>query len=145
MKKSTIYLFVFAIIVLTAYGCKKAKNPCDDSNLKEAYIIGFDQCTAGKQSFDGKGFVIVTNDFKDTLVTYNLPDSLYQFPPSHFANRKFSFLFPDSVKLKYKIHFAYRILKSDEKQYFICTADVLTADFIWFVKDRQIKILCIRK
>ncbi|WP_276358959.1 hypothetical protein [Daejeonella sp. H1SJ63] len=141
----TIYLFVFAIIVLTAYSCKKAKNPCDDSNLKEAYIIGFDQCTAGKQSFDGKGFVIVTNNFKDTLVTYNLPDSLYKFPPSHFANRQFTFLFPDSVRSKYKIRFAYKTSDTKEYVYSLCTHDILTADFSWFVKDRQIKILCIRK
>lgn len=52
MKKLTIYLFIYGMIVLTGYGCKKANNPCDDSNLKEGYIIGFDQCAAGKQSYE---------------------------------------------------------------------------------------------
>ena len=144
MKKLTIYLFVFAIIVLTAYGCKKAKNPCDESNLKEAYIIGFDQCTAGKQSFDGKGFVIVTNNFKDTLVTYNLPDSLYKFPPSHFAYYQFSFLFPDSVRSKYKVYLSYRNMKENEKTYSLCRGDINIAEIIKAVKS-EIKILCIRK
>ncbi len=130
--------------MLTSYGCKKANNLCDDSNLKEGYIIGFDQCTAGKQSFDGKGFVIVTNNFKDTLVTYNLPNSLYQFPPSHFANRKLSFLFPDSVRSKYKIRFAYRITDTSKFIYSLCTHDILEADYGRFVKG-QIEILCTRK
>ncbi|WP_276360222.1 hypothetical protein, partial [Daejeonella sp. H1SJ63] len=132
-------------IVLTAYSCKKAKNPCDESNLKEAYIIGFHQCTAGKQSYEGKGFVIITNNFKDTLLTYNLADSLYQFPPSHFANYQFSFLFPDSVRSKYKVHLSYRNLRENEKTYPLCRGDIYDAEITYAVRDRQIKILCIRK
>ncbi|MEJ7780724.1 MAG: hypothetical protein WKF68_14165 [Daejeonella sp.] len=98
-----------------------------------------------KQSYEGKGFVIVTNNFKDTLLTYNLPDTLYKFPPSHFAYYQYSFLFPDSVRSKYRVYLSFRNAKEDEKIYSICRGDILIADIRRFVKNRQIKILCIRK
>lgn len=131
-------LFVFI-------SCKKESDPCKESNLKEGYIIGFDQCTAGKQSFEGKGFVLVTNNFRDTLLTYNLPDSLYSFPPSHFAYFQFSYLFPDSVRFKYKVYFAYRSVEESEKFYPLCRGDILTDELSrLFLNGRnQIKILCI--
>ncbi len=117
--------------------------PDNEINLREGYIIGFNQCTALKESFDGKGFVLVTNDFRDTLLAYNLPDTLYNFPPSHFATYGYSFLFPEAVRLNYKVYFSYRILKENEKYYPLTMCHFYDYDISWCF--RQIKILNIHK
>ena len=38
-----------------------------NSDIREGYIIGFDQCTAGLQTFEGKGFVILDNYSKKLI------------------------------------------------------------------------------
>ncbi len=104
MKTLLKLFFISSLVTISAYSCEK-----EDSEFvcAEGYIIGFDPCEGGIITKD-RGFVITCNNFKDTLVTYNLPDTIFEFPQYLFENYVFNFLFPNTEYLKYKIKFLYK-------------------------------------
>lgn len=108
---------LFALVLFYASSCREQT---DVYPLAEGYVIGFDQCTV-------KGFVITANGGRDTLLTYNLPDSVTRFPAYAFTNALFSPLFPDSLRNKYRIAFSYRAAKDEEKVggKIICKSNIL--------------------
>ncbi len=99
----------------------------DNISPKEGYIVGFDPCSY--QHNYKIGFAIITTDLKDTLITYNLPDSIYTFPPEYFNNYASTGYFPSKARYEFKIRFTYRIAAEDEKVYNLCTADINESDF----------------
>lgn len=119
-----LYCF-FCFSLLSALSCKKHEAKPDV--IAEGYIIGFDQCMAGQRTNHGKGFVIVTNNHRDTLLTYSLPDSLYDFPDYLFAGALYSPLFPELARNKYMINFSYHIAEESERKqkYVLCRGDFL--------------------
>ena len=50
----------FICLTILIFSCKKSEF-MKNSDMRDGYIIGFDQCTAGLQTFEGKGFVILDN------------------------------------------------------------------------------------
>ncbi len=124
--------------------------------LQEGFIIGFDPCTRHGSH------VLVTNDYKDTLVAYlhynsfiNRLDTIYKFsgcfnildtdtaylfPDYYYYDYRSDFLFPDSVRSKYKIYLNYSIISEENKIPIVCTMDIYSAPFEKCVKNRQIKI-----
>jgi len=148
------------LILVFLVSCDKEKNPPLESELvlQEGYIIGFDPCV-----FRGS-HVIVTNNYKDTLVAYlhydkdfinrldtiykfpgryvvyNIGDTIFTFPEYYYYNYRDDFLFPDSVLDRYKIFLNYTLLKEEEKIPILCTADFYPAFFRKHVRNRQIKI-----
>lgn len=136
MNKIWKIIFLFGIIGNTFFSCEKDK---DEIKQTEGYIIGFDPCEGGVLA-NGRGFVIACNNFVDTFVNYNLPDTLFEFPQYFFVDYNFSFPFPDSEYLNYKIKFQYRFASEKDKYYPLCHGDIKTWGFVHFVKDRQIII-----
>jgi hypothetical protein len=128
MKKMLFYFFFLCL--LPALSCKKQEAKPDV--ITEGYIIGFDQCTAGQRTNHGAGFVIVANNHRDTLLTYSLPDSLYDFPDHLFAKGLYSPLFPESARNKYKITFSYRLAAESEKKqpFVLCRGDIYNP--VWY-------------
>jgi len=155
MKKIT--LIAIAILI---FSCEKEKKiePETVIELQEGYIIGFDPCIRD-------GHVIVTNDYKDTLVAYLLyyhlnsfrvinrvdtiykfpgyyyiykSDTIYQFPDYYYYNYRVDFRFPDTVLNKYRIFLNYRLLKEEEKYPVPCPYDIYPYQFTKHVRDRQI-------
>lgn len=134
LNRFTIMLLLLTLgVVLLGAGCDE-----DDSNLKElnGYIVGFDPCTVNHQY--RIGYVIVSTDLKDTLVTYNisdetfkmpasvlllLTDTLYKIPESYF-NAGRGFYFPESARSEFKVIVTYRNPKEDEKSIIECTNDL---------------------
>ena len=95
-------------LLLLAGSCSHDDNMFDE---KRAYIVGFDPCTLNHNY--KIGYVIITEDLKDTLITYrlsdgafNMPasiflnpnDTLYKIPESYFENYRNSIYFPDSLR-----------------------------------------------
>ena len=135
LKLLTILLFLLPLcVVLLGAGC----DDDDENNLKEldGYIVGFDPCTVNHHY--RIGYVIVSTDLKDTLVTYNLSDetfkmpasvllqpsdTLYKIPESYFKAGR-GFYFPESARNEFEVKVTYRNPKEDEKSIFECTNDL---------------------
>jgi len=112
------------------------------TNQTEGYIVGYDPCTINHHY--RIGYIIISEDLNDTLITYNLSDDTYQMPASvlinpadtlyripylFFQNFRSSAYFPDSLRFNYKVKISYLIATEDEKVYNICTSEINQADF----------------
>lgn len=128
--------FLCGIVLLTAASCKKE----EPLMYTKGYIVGFDPCTINHQY--RIGYVIISQDLKDTLVTYNLSDIVYKMPASvvfnsdtfyqipqlFFQNYSDSPFFHDSLRFKYNIKFIYRRAFDNELTYNMCSADIIALD-----------------
>lgn len=135
MKATLLNISTFILIfVLMGAGCEKkeVKNPGE----LDGYIVGFDPC-----SFNHHyqiGYVIISTDLKDTLVTFNLSDetfkmpasvllnssdTLYKIPESYFRN-SFGAMFPASSRYEFKIKSTFRYAEGDEQRNNLCSNDL---------------------
>jgi hypothetical protein len=75
----------------------------------DGYIVGYETC--GLEIGDGKGiakaYMVITEDLKDTLAVYNLPQDIYVFPENLFSD----------AKSKGLINASFRTNNNDAKQY----------------------------
>ncbi len=126
--------FIFLFLSLIGAGCEKEEN----NNLKEleGYIVGFDQCTYNHHY--RIGYVIVSSDLKDTLVTYNLSDDVWKMPssvqlnsldtlytiPELYFKAGRGYYFPESARNEFRIKVTYQYPKEDEKSFHLCTNEV---------------------
>jgi hypothetical protein len=138
MKNLKLVGFLCGIVLFTAFGCEKDEQP-----LKYAtgYIVGYDPCTINHQY--RIGYVIISKDLKDTLVTYNFSDSIYKMPASvvfnsdtlykipalYFQNYWGTAYFPDTLRYKYGVVVSYSIAKESEKVYNVCTQEIISLPF----------------
>ena len=115
---------LFLIICFLLFMCKGS---VDDNLLKEGYIVGFEPCSY--QHHYKIGYAIITTNLKDTLMTYNLPDSIYTFPSEYFNNYVNTGYFPSNARYEFKIKFSCTIAKGDEIIYNLCTTDINRSEF----------------
>ena len=115
---------------------------CD--NFSDGYVIGFNPCTGVLDPNGGQvGFIIKMP--KDTVVTYNFPSGTYTFPPAYFSQYQFYCIFPDTAWTDFPVKIKYTVVNPSEKKFIICRADINTSFFREYVKDREIKILDLKK
>jgi hypothetical protein len=122
MKKLLILILLGFLFIM----CDR--NDKDKIPQNEGYIVGFDPCSY--QHNYKLGYAIITTNLKDTLMTYNLPDSIFIFPPEYFYNYFNSGYFPSKARYEFKIKFTYTIANKDQQVYNLCTTDINAADFI---------------
>jgi len=113
------------LVCLLLLNCERNNN--DKISENEGYIVGFDPCAY--QHHYKIGYAIITSDLKDTLMTYNLSDSIYSFPPEYFYNYFNTGYFPSTARYEFKIYFSYTVAEENEKVYNLCTTDINMADF----------------
>ena len=116
-----------------------AKDNDDISAGRKAYIVGFDPCTINHGY--RIGFVIITEDLRDTLITYDLSDetfnmpasvlsdskdTLYKIPEIYFENFRESPYFSDSLRYKYRVNLGYRLANDVEMVSYVCTTDIIS-------------------
>lgn len=135
MQKLISIVFLCGILCIMACGCEKD----DGESIKsiEGYLVGFDPCTINHHY--RVGYVIISTDLNDTLVTYNLSDNefrmpasilnnlsdtLYKIPELYFQNYGSCPYFPDTLRYKYKVNISYLTAADDEKVYNLCTTDI---------------------
>lgn len=109
-----------------------------NSMERSGYIVGYDPCTIN-HSYP-IGYIFVTEDLRDTVVTYNLSDrqfrmpasvilhtndTLYKIPAENFQNFRTSVYFPDSLRYRYPLHVEYRLAKEDELIFNLCSTDLI--------------------
>jgi hypothetical protein len=130
MKARTVLFGVIILIFMSgSAGCEK-----DKVGIKQldGYIVGFDPCTI-HQGFR-IGYIIVSADLKDTVMTYNISDVtykmpasilslsgnvLYTIPESDFKNVVF---FPVTARYDFKVHISYRYPNTNESYSSPCLA-----------------------
>lgn len=164
LRQLTSQMFAFKVkIILVALlcpflfvTCNEKENP--DSKDLEGFIVGFDPCTI-RHSYP-IGYVIISKDFKDTVVTYNISDesfkmpssvfldakeSLYTIPEANFSNFRSSAYFPESIRYNYPVKIRYRSALANEKPSNICLGDINMGDFGTQLINNQIIVLSLSK
>jgi len=126
-----------ACFLLLLVACHKREVAPSQTEL--AYVIGFHPCTAHAIK---KAYVLELTQTKDTVVTYNLPDSLYQFPKELFRD-KLNFLFPPSEQKKYPVRLTYH--RVQQQTLIACTTDIHLVGYNAVVKGREISVESARR
>lgn len=137
-------LILFGILIIE--GCKK-KNLCEIVSSK-GRIIGYNPCRYYTPLNNRKdaGFVIEIDNGsnKDTVVSYNIPNDIFQFPNvDDFAATNGQFLYTPDVQDIFQIKFNYRFTPENEKTAVLCLANIWTAPFNAAVKSKEVYITCI--
>lgn len=139
-KKLLILLILFLPMLCISYGCSKEKEN-ETSNLVEGYIVASFRCgEIDQESGQGigelstRGFFIMLENNADSMYSFNLPESLFNFPqeilePNHNVNNCGPIFFPDDKE--YKISFKYRACELSEKIEFACGCFTMLAPFDW--------------
>ncbi len=130
MKLSLSFLSVCALLLLLLAGCHEKEVIPSQNEI--AYVIGFHPCTAHAIK---KAYILELPQTKDTVVTYNLPDSLYQFPKELFRD-KLIFLFPLSEQKKYPVRLTYH--QAQQQTLIACTTDIHLVGYDSVVEGREI-------
>lgn len=136
----TIVVLKLLGFVLALVCCEERRpSPCE-TDVVEAYVIGFDQCRAGLETNTGKGFLLATVK-GDTVMTYNLPDSIISFPMELFTNWWLSPFFPDAAQSQYRIAVRYRPAWPHELVSAACPGYVIFYPVT--AKARQVVLVCV--
>ncbi|HKJ81153.1 MAG TPA: hypothetical protein VJ954_03970 [Ignavibacteriaceae bacterium] len=112
--------FIFCVII--AISCNRK----EDFSRIDGYVVGFDPCSYITNHI---GYVIVSDDLKDTLITYNFPDSVFTFSTSLFSNYLISGYFPSDARFFFKVKMEYRLAKGNELVYLLCPAYLNESEF----------------
>ncbi|MCY1633071.1 hypothetical protein [Marinifilum sp. D737] len=151
IKLKPLIMLLFICLCL-GVGCDKDEDKKEVKNL-EGYIVGFDPCRINHHY--RIGYVIISEDLKDTVVTYNLSDpifkfpasvciilsdTLYKIPESYFNNYMNSAYFPKAVRYEFKINIKYVNANENEKIFNLCSSDINHADFSYQISNNQVII-----
>ncbi|MCX8490201.1 MAG: hypothetical protein ORN54_03960 [Cyclobacteriaceae bacterium] len=133
------------VLVILLTRCSEESTKCYTcENFSDGYVIGFDPCTGVLDPNGGQvGFIIKMQ--KDTVVTYNFPKGTYTFPPTYFSQYQFYCIFPDTAWTDFPVKVKYQYINKNEKTAILCRADIYTYFFDKYVKQREIKILELKK
>jgi hypothetical protein len=134
MKLKLIILIFLALIMGSS--CSGGD---DNLDKEKFYIVGFDPCTIN-QSYR-VGFVLISENLNDTLITYSLSDetfklpasilfeesdTLYKLPESYFVNYRNSIYFPEQSRFEYPIDITFAIAEEYQKVFYPCTSDIIS-------------------
>jgi hypothetical protein len=127
--KKTSFLGLALLFCLTAISCDKLrnlqteqiieaiKNSIQDS-IPAFYIVGYDACPGvyiQNGTAKSRGYVLVSENLEDTLLTYNLPDNLFIFPAEIMPGDAFGLdLFPQEYRFTYKVQMNYVPMTEEE-------------------------------
>ncbi len=150
MTKMIFKRFKILLLLLTASCCNEDDSQfCDTcNNFQDGFVIGFDPCTGVLKPNGGNvGFIIANPSKRDTVVAYNFPSGIYQFPDEYFIHYTFDCMFPDSAWNDFPVKIKYKYAEETEKHYPLCRGDILLYCFNKFIDNDndQIVIIAITK
>lgn len=146
MKHLQFVIILFLLIASIIAGCKK-KNLCETLTSK-GRIIGYNPCWYYSPVNNRKdaGFVVEIENGanKDTVVSYDIPNDIFQFPDvDDFAAANGQFLYAPAAQDKFQIKFNYRFALENEKTAIVCRGSIYTSPFDAAVKGKEIFLTCI--
>lgn len=101
-------------------------SPVSEPYQDTYYVVGYLPCSGIEEYSDGtaksEGYFIISENLQDTLLTFNLPDTLFQFPKEIFGWCR---QFTDSYRYRFHFNMEYDITPAEETKYerIVCTAN----------------------
>jgi hypothetical protein len=119
---------LLAIVLIASFGC--SKEPHDDTVYTVGYIVDYERCAGFKERGEttacANAYFIISENLQDTILTYNLPDDLFEFPSAFFVHAGPDYSWDDNpghpYRYAYKIRFTYRLAEEEEKIILVCDA-----------------------
>jgi hypothetical protein len=81
-------------------------------NETTGYVVGYETCGMSFESRKAKGYIVISEDLKDTLAVYGLPE-IFEFPEEAFSvptsglTIMLNMAFPEKFRYAFKIRFTY--------------------------------------
>jgi len=119
--------FLFSFLALSLCYCAKK----EDKISTDCYLVGFDPCSYATHQI---GYVLISSNLQDTLITYNFSDSIFTIPAVYYANYVNTGYFPTEARYKYRTKFNCRIAHGHELIYLMCLANLNQAEFLYAVQ-----------
>jgi len=153
-------ILLILLLLLSFSGCERdnSKENVNEVKNAEGYIVGFDPCTI--DSPYRIGYIIISTDLKDTLVTYNISDSinkmpanvflnkadtLYRIPWEYFQNYVSSSYLPESVRDDYRVKISYIKTPKNEMVYPMCLGIINLSQFHKQIEHNQVIVKSLSK
>jgi hypothetical protein len=150
---------ILLILLFTAVSCEKPEQivssdqttaPTSQDSIfnMKCYVIGCDGCSPS--SIEGnhikwKGYLLVSENLQDTLRTYTLPDTIFNFPVGCEEVGYTGFIyFKSQYRYTYFMNISYKFLPQNEHEGYACLAYLPMHSF-GPAAMRQIKILSCEK
>ncbi|MCL1943077.1 MAG: hypothetical protein FWF54_05960, partial [Candidatus Azobacteroides sp.] len=94
----------------------------NDYKQTTGYIVGYETCGLTIENGTGhaKGYIVISEDMKDTLTVYNLPQDIYSFPAKIFPETQVwhvNVSFPEQYRYAFKLHMKYTVSSEEEIQH----------------------------
>lgn len=141
----SIALILLCMAIFIQCSCTGQKVDVNPTRTSTVYVVGFDPFTANYLTKNGRGFVLKDTKTLETMLTYNIPDTLFDFPQTLFADYRNSYLFPIAEYTKFKIELKYRYATEKETVVTVGTADINIADFSKATQGNQVVVLSARE
>jgi hypothetical protein len=83
------------------------------------YVVGYETCGLSLDDREAKGYIVISENLKDTFAVYNLP-KIFEFPAEAFPVTmsydpgQINVAFPEAFRYTFKIWFTYTL--SSEKE-----------------------------
>jgi hypothetical protein len=116
-------------VFLTIMICAVSYTACDENSdmsadleeLKErtGYVVGYETCGLSLDNRKAQGYIVISEDLKDTLAVYGLPE-IFEFPEEAFSATMsndpglINAAFPEKFRYAFKMQFTYTLSSEEE-------------------------------
>jgi hypothetical protein len=118
MKMLKFFLItLLAVSMVTA--CSENDTPGQETDGVVGYVVGYETCGLSLDNREAKGYIVISEDLKDTLTVYGLPE-IFEFPEEAFSvalsedRGLTNAAFPEKFRYMFKMRFTYT-LSSDKE------------------------------
>jgi hypothetical protein len=83
------------------------------------YVVGYETCGLSPDNRKAKGYIVISEDLKDTLAVYGLPE-IFEFPAEVFSKPvqgltiMLNMAFPEKFRYAFKMQFTYTLSSEEE-------------------------------
>ncbi|MDR1221604.1 MAG: hypothetical protein LBL07_01820 [Tannerella sp.] len=119
MKEMKTLKFSFTLLILSMVtACAEDIIPGQETDEAVGYVAGYETCGLSPDNRKAKGYIVISEDLKDTLAVYGLPD-IFEFPAEAFpvttaGTGTVNTAFPERFRYAFKMRFTYTRSSEEE-------------------------------